>query len=210
MSKAEHLSLNGLVANDPKRTNGGSDGPVGTIFISTIGPLICINAYSDLGDLIYLHSTLHLPGAKMRSTLVRVFAIGVFAIGGATMAHAQQSGPARQSVDVGKYEYDSHCAVCHGSTGKGDGIYADQLKGTTVPDLTGLSKKNNGVFPFDRVYETIDGRRELQAHGTRDMPIWGKDFSAMNPIRGPYFNDEEFARVKIFALIEYIYRLQAK
>jgi mono/diheme cytochrome c family protein len=30
------------------------------------------------------------------------------------MAHAQQSGSEAQSVDVGKYEYDAHCAECHG------------------------------------------------------------------------------------------------
>jgi hypothetical protein len=41
------------------------------------------------------------------------------------------------------------------------------------------------------------------------MPIWGRDFSAMS-IRGSYYNDEEFARAKILALTEYIYRLQAK
>jgi mono/diheme cytochrome c family protein len=109
---------------------------------------------------------------------------------------------------LGKYEYDSHCAVCHGLNGAGEGPYSSFLS-KTIPSLTTLSKRNGGVFPFDRVYETIDGRQELQAHGTRDMPIWGRDFSAMS-IRGSYYNDEEFARAKILALTEYIYRLQAK
>jgi hypothetical protein len=36
-----------------------------------------------------------------------------------------------------------------------------------------IAKKNNGVFPFDSVYEIIDGRKTVIAHGTRDMPIWG-------------------------------------
>lgn len=147
----------------------------------------------------------------MHSKLIRALTVGVFTIGTAAMAHAQQSGPIRRSVDVGKYEYDSHCAVCHGSTGKGNGVYAERLeKSTTVPNLTELSKKNNGVFPYARVYETIDGRLEVPAHGPKDMPIWGRDFSAMNPMLGPYVNDEGFARVKILVLTEYIYRLQAK
>jgi mono/diheme cytochrome c family protein len=76
-----------------------------------------------------------------------------FAVGGATMAHAQQSSPAGRSVAaIGKYDYKEHCAVCHDLSGTGDGIFADFLKsGTVVPSLTELSEKNNGVFPFTRV-----------------------------------------------------------
>jgi mono/diheme cytochrome c family protein len=149
----------------------------------------------------------------MHSTLVRAFVIGVFAVGAVTIAHAQQSGPTGQSVDVGKWEYDAHCAVCHGLSGKGDGIYVSQLKiGTVMPNLTELSKKNNGAFPFARVYEIIDGRQQVQAHGTREMPIWSRHYSAMNSALSPYpyFDDEAFARERILALTEYIYRLQAK
>ena len=68
-----------------------------------------------------------------------------------------------------------------------------------------LSKKNN-------VYETIDGRVLVKAHGTADMPIWGRE----NMLKGPYERDpnpnfpEAFARAKILALTEYVYRLQAK
>jgi mono/diheme cytochrome c family protein len=61
--------------------------------------------------------------------LVRVLAIGVIAVGVLTTANAQQSGPATQSidtggqiVDIGKYEYDGHCAICHGLSGTGQGI----------------------------------------------------------------------------------------
>jgi hypothetical protein len=144
----------------------------------------------------------------MKSKLIKALTVGAFVVGAATTAQAQQSSPAKQSVNLGKYEYDSHCAVCHGSNGAGEGPYSSFLS-KTIPSLTTLSKRNGGVFPFDRVYQTIDGRQEVQAHGTRDMPIWGRDFSAMS-IRGPYYNDEEFAHAKILALTEYIYRLQAK
>jgi hypothetical protein len=54
------------------------------------------------------------------------------------------------------------------------GPLAQQLKSASVmPDLTELSKKNNGVFPFMRIYETIDGTHSATWHGTRQMPIWG-------------------------------------
>jgi hypothetical protein len=79
-----------------------------------------------------------------------------------------------------------------------------------IPNLTTLSKRNGGVFPFLRVYETIDGRQEVQMHGSRDMPVWGREFSAQSLDLNPYYNTEAFARAKILALTEYIYRLQAK
>jgi mono/diheme cytochrome c family protein len=37
-------------------------------------------------------------------------------------------------VDVGKSEYDAACAVCHGSKGKGNGPFVEQLA-SRVPDL---------------------------------------------------------------------------
>ena len=43
-------------------------------------------------------------------------------------------------------------------------------------NLTVLTKKNNGVFPFEAVYEVIDGRKEVTAHGTREMPVWGRRY----------------------------------
>ncbi|MBK8117793.1 MAG: c-type cytochrome [Sulfuritalea sp.] len=83
---------------------------------------------------------------------------------------------ADKPVDVGKFEYEGACASCHGLTGKGNGPLAMQMSIRT-PDLTGLAKANNGVFPFDRVFQVIDGRQEVKAHGPRDMPVWGRAFN---------------------------------
>ena len=51
-----------------------------------------------------------------------------------------------QEVDVGKMEFQSSCAACHGADGKGKGPMSVELK-STPSDLTVLAKKNNGVFP---------------------------------------------------------------
>jgi hypothetical protein len=48
----------------------------------------------------------------MHSKLIRALTVGVFTIGTAAMAHAQQSGPIGRSVDVGKYEYDRQGQRC--------------------------------------------------------------------------------------------------
>jgi mono/diheme cytochrome c family protein len=111
--------------------------------------------------------------------------------------------------DAGKEEYALHCAMCHGIAGKGDGHY-NQTR-TRPTDLTGLAKANGGIFPFRRVREVIDGRREIEAHGTRDMPIWGTYFQAIDGAHGSSPNNTEpYARTRIKALVDYIYRLQAK
>lgn len=151
----------------------------------------------------------------MNSTLVSVFIVGAIAVSTTIAAQAQGNTPAGQSVaDTGKSEYEAHCAVCHGFSGKGDGIFADLLKsGTVVTNLTELEKKNNGVFPFTRVYETIDGTVLLGAHGNKEMPVWGPRFRVE---AGERFYDtfridsEAIVRARILALTEYIYRLQAK
>lgn len=117
---------------------------------------------------------------------------------------------AADKVGLGKLEYQSNCASCHGNDGKG-GAYVDFLK-VTPPDLTQLSKKNGGVFPLERVYGVIDGRQEVKAHGPRDMPIWGRDYQIK---AGEYYVDvgydpEAYVRGRILALIDYLNRMQAK
>lgn len=129
----------------------------------------------------------------MRSRLGRAFIRGAIAVVAATIAQAQQAGHAAETADGAKHEYETHCAVCHGLGGKGDGIFAAQLKSGTVPDLTELSRQNNGVFPFKRVYDAIDSGK-LSGHGARAMPIWGA----------------RYVHTRILALTRYIDRLQAK
>jgi mono/diheme cytochrome c family protein len=119
---------------------------------------------------------------------------------------------AEKPVDIGKGEYEAACAVCHGFNGKDSGPVATQLK-LHVPDLSVLAKANQGVFPFDRVYQIIDGRQEIKGHGTREMPVWGQAFRGQSSIyfqNYPQQDAESSARSRILALTEYVYRLQAK
>ena len=146
----------------------------------------------------------------MTSKLFRAFAVAIIAVGAVAMAHAQQSGSTAQTIDVGKYEYESHCAVCHGLSGMGDGPYVKLLAaGIVLPNLTELSKKNGDVFPFQRVYDTIDGRWPIRAHGPTDMPIWGRAYEFQSRNLNPSNDPLAFAHAKILALTEYVRRLQA-
>ncbi len=114
-------------------------------------------------------------------------------------------------VDLGKREYDANCASCHGLKGTGDGPNAPYLN-RKATDLTTLSKTNGGVFPVNRLYETIDGTLTVAGHGSRDMPTWGAVYrsrAAEYYVDVPY-DPNAFVRARILALIEYIARLQVK
>ncbi len=121
------------------------------------------------------------------------------------------SGVAAEEEAFGSREYRDHCASCHGMTARGDGPYASVLE-RTMPDLTLLSRKNNGVFPFERVIRIIDGREEVQAHGPREMPLWGQRYRMESleqyaPLYGSY-NVEDMVRGRILSLTFYLYTLQ--
>jgi len=131
--------------------------------------------------------------------------LGVAALGLSVNAVAQT-----EKHDWGKFEYLSHCGVCHGKTGQGDGPYRDFLN-KSPSDLTTLAKRNGGVFPINRVYETIDGREVIQSHGTRDMPVWGADFAtSARETSLLYYTPEVIARSRILLLVDYLYRIQGK
>lgn len=86
------------------------------------------------------------------------------------------------SIDLGRRDYGTYCAACHGVAGKGDGTVAEFLT-INAPDLTQLAKRNAGMFPRERLREVIDGRAEVRVHGSRDMPVWGDwfDREAISP-----------------------------
>lgn len=82
---------------------------------------------------------------------------------------------AAQEMSYGEAEYLNSCAVCHGLEGKGDGPLGDVLMKRPA-DLTLISRRNGGSFPYNRVFAVIDGRFDVPGHGEREMPVWGRQF----------------------------------
>jgi mono/diheme cytochrome c family protein len=98
-----------------------------------------------------------------------------------------------EDTDAGKTAYLSSCGPCHGADAKGSGLFSVELKlKEPPPPLTGLAKRNDGMFPANAVSEIIDGRKLLAVHGTREMPIWGFDVM----VRG-----------RIAAIVDYLERI---
>lgn len=144
----------------------------------------------------------------MRTSNVLAIVIGMGASGVTAAAFAADK------VDLGKGQYDTNCAVCHGATGKGDGSMAGMLN-VPIPSLTTLAKANAGVFPFARVYEIIEGAQVPKAHGATGQMIWGDAYVTQrgglkDDYGGALYDPATLARARTLALTEYIYRLQEK
>jgi len=108
-------------------------------------------------------------------------------------------------IQGGEIEYHKQCAVCHGFEGRGDGIMAQDLA-VKPADLTQVAIRNGGVFPFWRMYRTIDGREPVRAHGSREMPVWGRRFQGETTLAGPL--QEATVKGRIFGLIFYLRSIQ--
>ena len=71
--------------------------------------------------------------------------------------------------------YQNYCAACHGKNGSGDGPAAPALRAVPT-DLTTLARKNGGKFPTAHFSSVLTGKATVAAHGSQEMPVWGKVF----------------------------------
>ncbi|MBL8323590.1 MAG: cytochrome c [Rubrivivax sp.] len=134
----------------------------------------------------------------------RIMLAAALALGAMPLAVTAQPRP-----DFGQREFNAKCAVCHGLDGKGAGPLAAHLK-KAPPDLTTMAQRNGGVFPVAKTYAAIEGAGG--GHGTREMPVWGLDYTiqAAEQLPDLPYNQAQFVRTRIMALLEHLTRLQAK
>lgn len=115
-----------------------------------------------------------------------------------------QVAQAAGEIEEGQRSFARYCAACHGADGTGNGPLAAELR-TRPADLTRIRARNAGRFPYSKVRETIDGRRETSVHGPRDMPVWGKRFAEA---AGGGTGSEIRVDAEITALLAYIDSIQ--
>lgn len=122
----------------------------------------------------------------------------------ATLLGAAFIGGCQMTGTVPEYDgsalFQGYCAGCHGPSGAGDGPVAASLA-VGMEDLRGLSSRNGGVFPRDRLKDIIDGRTLRAAHGTPDMPVWGWEFRMVE-------ESEAHVQARIDALLNYLESIQ--
>jgi mono/diheme cytochrome c family protein len=96
--------------------------------------------------------------------------------------------------------FRDYCANCHGANGRGNGPMTAQLR-RQPPDLTQYARRNGGVFPEARVARIIDGR-DVPAHGSGEMPVWGDVFNRQPDADGAAVRARVEALSKFLASIQ--------
>jgi mono/diheme cytochrome c family protein len=135
--------------------------------------------------------------------LALAVAVAGAAIGEGQTTGRQQTPPLAPDSLSGRDTFGQYCAPCHGNAGRGDGPVAPALR-TRPSDLTMLAVRNGGVFPGSSVASFVTGAgRNIQAHGTTDMPVWGPTFRALD-------TSDARVKVRIENVVEYIASIQMK
>ncbi|MGO9166500.1 MAG: c-type cytochrome [Candidatus Sulfotelmatobacter sp.] len=99
--------------------------------------------------------------------------------------------------------FQHYCAACHGADGRGHGPASVALK-HSPPDLTLISQRNGGKFPYQQVKDIIEGKQAaLPAHGNREMPIWGPIFHQVDA-------DQDWGEVRLDAIAKHLESMQQK
>jgi len=106
---------------------------------------------------------------------VAILALGV-ALSASSYARASGAVVSSAVQQAGHDYYLEACASCHGTDGRGEGPVSASLA-IRPPDLTKMAARRRGNYPYDELASFIDGRKDIAAHGSREMPVWGERFA---------------------------------
>ena len=108
--------------------------------------------------------------------------------------------------DDGRQLYLDACATCHGVSAEGDGPMTRILT-LPVPDLTGLSDRNGGSFPWLTTVHMIDGRTGLHGHGGA-MPVFGALMRGDTVAADGPDGNPVMVSARVLALVTYLETIQ--
>jgi mono/diheme cytochrome c family protein len=135
-----------------------------------------------------------------RDRFLRFFLASAVLTGALLTAEIRAAGEDQGSPAQGSYLFKTYCASCHGTSARGDGPLAENLRRPPA-NLTEIAKRNN---PRDLVYRIIDGRQKVPGHGGPDMPVWGDAFMRTADAT------EASVQQRIQVLVDYLETLQAR
>jgi mono/diheme cytochrome c family protein len=147
--------------------------------------------------------------ALLEDVMRKTILLALLLLSAAASAGAQSAQPVKQDqfppdfVPSGKQMFRQYCAACHGVSAKGNGPARPTLK-VPAADLTTLSKRHGGEFPYDLVSNVLRFGPGLTAHGSSDMPTWGPIFQYMDNY------NQAAVQKRIKNLCDYLVTLQEK
>ena len=143
-------------------------------------------------------------GAKNKAAgVAAAVLLGLLLVPLAAAAQTPAPSTTQQAIAGGEL-FRTYCAVCHGSTARGDGPLAASMRRKPA-DLTEIAKRNAGTYPSELVFRTIDGLNPVRGHGGPDMPVWGDAFARSRDGGNP-----ETVKRMIQSLVEYLGSIQAR
>jgi mono/diheme cytochrome c family protein len=124
-----------------------------------------------------------------------------------------QSTPLPDRLKDAEALFQLYCASCHGADARGNGPVAADLK-TMPPSLREIAKRRGGKFDGQEIAAFIDGRNMPRAHGTPEMPVWGRLFGYAAQAEGTLSSDqialEKETQARIALLVSYLANIQDK
>ena len=106
-----------------------------------------------------------------------------------------------EQLDRGRDDYMRYCSACHGEDADGNGPVSDALT-PRPPALTDLRTKYGNPLST-RLVEFISGTTLPRAHGTSEMPVWGKVLREQT-------GDESQASEILWRIVRYLDRIQVQ
>lgn len=106
-------------------------------------------------------------------------------------------------VPPGDLMFKQYCAACHGADAKGYGPARAAIK-IPAADLTTLTKRHGGKFPYEYVTGVLRFGPGVPSHGSVDMPTWGPIFEYLDN------NNEAAVQQRIKNLCDYLVTLQER
>ena len=139
---------------------------------------------------------------RITAMLATIAAIAALGTASAQQSHTEHRSwllPSPYGVD----NFHAYCSPCHGRDGTGNGPVAPVLK-KAPPDLTTIMTRHNGVFPRGEIRAFIaNGSPDIPAHGSKDMPVWGPTFRALD-------SSDRAADDRLANIVEYISSIQRR
>jgi hypothetical protein len=141
---------------------------------------------------------------RSRATAILAAIAAIAALGTASARQSQTEHrswllPSPYGID----NFHAYCSPCHGRDGTGNGPVAHALK-KAPPDLTTIMARHNGVFPRGEIRAFIaNGSPDVPAHGSRDMPVWGPTFHALD-------SSDRAADLRLAGIVEYLSSIQRR